>query len=113
MPATLFEKLYEAFAIRKEIEELLDLKNAMISGMYANSNYDDDKGTRMKSIQEINESFAHAIAVLNGEEPAMADIDLNSDPLFAAMKLPPEIDDGVKPMLEASERYAGMEVDQL
>lgn len=94
----LFEELYSAFARRKAIERVMSLKEAMVSGVWGNSNYD-DKDTRLKLLKEIDDSFRRAMDRINGltvEE----EID-PADPFFAAMKVP-EIDDGV----EANEDFA-------
>ena len=86
MPWRLFEELYKAHAKRKSIESAEATRNAMIGGLWANSNFDDDKGTRDKAIRDINQSFYDTItSIYNGDAE---EIDLKEDPFFAAMKLP-------------------------
>lgn len=58
----------------------------MIASLWANSNYDDDRGSRQLAIQEIEEKFNEAILSIHGiisvEEE---DID-KSNPFFAQME---------------------------
>lgn len=60
-------------------------KLAMISGLYANTNLDDGKGTRAKIIGELEEQFAEAIAELYEPTP---DEPLKGNPFFEAMNVP-------------------------
>lgn len=84
-----FEKLYEAHLKRRALEEAFAVKLAMISGLWGNSNFDDDKNTRQKALLEIDESYHNAVLeVYNGK--VADEIDFKTDPFFAAMKLPPE-----------------------
>lgn len=60
----------------------------MISALWANSNWDDDKGTRKNAIESLNESYGEAILAVNDamqqhdrpEEEKLAD----DNPFFAA-----------------------------
>jgi hypothetical protein len=55
----------------------------MVQALWANSNYDDEKGTRQQAITDIEESFMAAIeAVTGGQEQEEEEID-KSDPFFA------------------------------
>lgn len=47
----------------------------MINALWANSNYDDDKGTRKQAIEEIEENFNEAMAIVRGEGPMEEEID--------------------------------------
>lgn len=84
-----FEAMYDSHLKRKAVEAATLVKNAMISGLWSNSNFDDDKGTRTKALDEIEENFAEAVTrVYNG---GTSDYDIDwDDPFFAAMKLPPQ-----------------------
>lgn len=82
-----FETLYESFMRRKAVEEATDVKNAMISGLWANSNYDDNKNTRKKALSDIEESYQESIRIIyNRKNEIRIDQDIDkSDPFFAAM----------------------------
>lgn len=72
---------------RKAVEEATDVKNAMISGLWANSNYDDNKNTRKKALSDIEESYQESIRIIyNRKNEIRIDQDIDkSDPFFAAM----------------------------
>ena len=70
---------------RRAVNEARDVKNAMISGLWSNSNYDDNKNTRKKAIQDIEESYQNAVNIIyNGEEAYEINLD---QPFFKAMNL--------------------------
>jgi hypothetical protein len=58
----------------------------MISGLWSNSNWDDEKQTRRRALLEIEESFKEA--VINVYNKRVKEISFKDDPFFAAMKLP-------------------------
>lgn len=57
----------------------------MIASLWANSNYDDDKGTRQNAIREIEESFRAATDQITGNAVDDERIDRNN-PFFGQMK---------------------------
>ncbi len=59
----------------------------MISGAWANSNYDDDNNTRQKLLKQIDEFVSEAIRSIYSQGEKVEEIDMNS-PFFAAMKVP-------------------------
>lgn len=63
-------------------------KIAMITGFYANTNYDDTKGTRSKAIGQLEEQFSEAIAELY--EPTVKIDETIDNPFFEAIKVPGE-----------------------
>lgn len=72
---------------RKAIDRATDVRNAIIAGMWANTNLDDNKGTRRNALEEIQNNYDDTIEeIYSGIR--REDIDLNSDPFFAAMKVP-------------------------
>jgi len=82
--------MYEAHVKREAVERLTDVKNAMVAGLWANSNLDDGKNTRQKMLQDIEETFSSALhEIYTGRTPEV-DVDLKNDPFFAAMKIPGE-----------------------
>jgi hypothetical protein len=72
---------------RTLIEGLERRKEAMISALWANSNYDDDKGTRTKAIEEIEGNYREAITqIVDGhDDNEMDEID-NNNPFIKAAK---------------------------
>lgn len=70
---------------RKVVETLENRKDQMISALWSNSNYDDDKGTRQKAIEEIEANFQGAVNDIFGNSPNEQEID-ESNPFFAAAK---------------------------
>lgn len=62
----------------------------MIAALWANSNWDDDKGTRTRVIEEIEESYAEAIdRVLDrnwSSQKEQDDVDFENNPFFDKMR---------------------------
>jgi hypothetical protein len=73
---------------RKAVEDTLKTKNAMISGLWSNPNFDDNKNTRKKALLDIEKSYEDAINIIynNTSEKEEYDQDFE-DPFFSAMKL--------------------------
>lgn len=83
-----FEVLFEAFMKRKAVDEARAVKNAMISGLWSNSNYDDEKGTRKKALEDIENNYQETINIIyNGVESYEVNMD---QPFWAAMNLDDE-----------------------
>lgn len=69
---------------RQLVETLERRKEQMIAALWANSNFDDDKGTRQNAIEEIEENFEEAMqTILHGGRDEEEEID-KSNPFFAA-----------------------------
>jgi hypothetical protein len=87
----LFEELYDAHAKRKAVERCYRLRDAMIGGVWGNSNYDPQKegseGARKELLAEIEDNFSRAIREIVTGEKQEDDIPWES-PFFAAMKSP-------------------------
>jgi hypothetical protein len=57
----------------------------MISGLWSNSNYDDEKGTRKKALEDIENNYQETINIIyNGVESYEVNMD---QPFWAAMNL--------------------------
>jgi len=85
-PAIKFEYLYRAHVRRKAIEEATAYKNAMVAGLHANTNLDDGKQTRQNLLNDIENRHLETINLIyNGKTDE--ELDYESDPLFAAIKL--------------------------
>jgi hypothetical protein len=82
-----FERFYEAFTKRQVVEVLEGRKNAMISALWSNSNWDDDKGTRASAIEELEANLEEALfAIFNGVDEE-EDIEISEDnPFFASTR---------------------------
>jgi len=75
--------MFEAFMKRRAVNEAREVKNAMISGLWSNSNYDDNKQTRQKALKDIEESYQSAVNIVyNGVDSYEVDMD---QPFWAAM----------------------------
>lgn len=72
---------------RKVVETLEARKDQMIASLWANSNYDDDKGTRQKAIEEIEANFQSVVISVfeGGDTDQQEEID-ESNPFFASAK---------------------------
>lgn len=72
---------------RKAVEDAARTKEAMISGLWGNANFDDDKNTRRKALVEIENSFQEVVLNVYNKE-RQKEIEFKEDPFFAAMKVP-------------------------
>lgn len=64
-----FERFYEIFVRKSLVEGLERRKEQMITALWSNSNWDDDKGTRKQAVEELEENFQAAIDRINGYQP--------------------------------------------
>ena len=69
------------------MEHATDHKNAMIAGLWANSNLDDGKNTRNQALESIENSYNETVAIIYSDHKS-EEIDFQTDPFFKAMKLP-------------------------
>lgn len=66
-----FERFYEAAKKRDLVETLERRKDGMISALWSNSNYDDEKNTRQNAIADIEERCEEAVEIiLTGIDPS-------------------------------------------
>ncbi len=80
--------MFESFMKRKAVDEAREVKNAMICGLWSNSNYDDNKNTRKKALSDIENNYQEAINIIyNGVESFEIDMD---QPFWAAIDREPE-----------------------
>ena len=123
----LFESMYEAFAKRKAIEQCLAVKNAMLAGVWGNTNFDPQKegepGARPEMLEEIEAGYLRAVTEIRlgpvEAEKAKKKDDIDwTDPFFAAIKAPRIDTDSViaeaaaEPEKEPSWKAALAELDQ-
>ena len=71
---------------RKVVETLESRKDQMISALWSNSNYDDDKGTRQKAIEEIEGNFQSAVRQIFSGETLQQEEEIDGNPFFVAAK---------------------------
>ncbi len=90
-----FEEMFDAHAKRLAVERVIELKNAMVSGVWANSNYDDGENTRANLLARIDDFSESAIAGIYGQSSEEEYKDDMESPFFKAMKVP-KIDPNVK-----------------
>lgn len=88
----LFESLFMAHGRRKAVERCMQLKAAMYSGVWGNSNYDaKEKGgaaPRDAILRQIDNTFDTAIQQIRGGESELKTDIEEDDPFFAAAKVP-------------------------
>jgi hypothetical protein len=60
--------MFEAFMKRRAVDHAKEVKNAMISGLWSNSNYDDDKNTRKKALEDIDNTYQETINIIYNNE---------------------------------------------
>ena len=85
-----FEVFYDSHSKRLAAERVIELKHAMITGVWGNSNYDDGKDSRTELLRSIDDFAEKAINQIYASEPSgeyVEEVDMNN-PFFAAMKVP-------------------------
>jgi hypothetical protein len=90
-----FDELFGAFSRRQAVDDLRTMRDAIITGIWGNSNYDGDgksPSQRPKLLEHIHEWYYNGVAEIYGDEPEEFEID-QDDPFFKAMQLPgvPEV----------------------
>lgn len=82
--------MFGSHAKRLAAERIHNLKNAMISGVWANSNYDDENETREKILQEIDGFAEESLAVIYGyKQPSEYQQEMDmAKPFWSAMRVP-------------------------
>lgn len=76
-------------------------KDGIIASLWANSNWDDDKGTRAEAIHGIEEQYKEAMLIVHGLKPPPEEEQLDeSDPFLRPALLATrtiDVPDGVDP----------------
>lgn len=80
-----FERFYEAYMKRRLVETLERRKEGMITALWSNSNYDDDKGTRKQIVEDIEEEFKQMVLMVQTGIKPEDEID-QDNPFFAAAR---------------------------
>lgn len=95
----LFEEMYDAFALRQATEDLMEVRNAMLAGMYANPNLDDTRerrDIRRNAVDSLFKSFDEQVQQMRDPQP---DFKLADNPFTAAMKVPEFMDTSQEAMV--------------
>ena len=94
MPWQKFEALYEAHSKRIAVEGAVLIRNAQISGAWANSNFDSQEAgqesPRAKLLEDIYDAYTKSVKMIYNQYDEKTDgsgIDWD-DPFFKAMKVP-------------------------
>jgi hypothetical protein len=93
MPWQKFEALYEAHSKRIAVEGVVLVRNAQISGAWANSNFDASKegeeSPRSKLLENIYDNYTKSVKMIYNQYDEKDDSGIDwDDPFFKAMKVP-------------------------
>lgn len=81
--------MYLAHAKRIAVEKAEAVRNAMISGLWANSSLDDGKNTRTQALDEVQSNFNEMIKeIYAGKETPEAQEEFENHPLFQKINTP-------------------------
>ena len=91
-----FEAFYAAFIKRQVIEAMERRKDDMISALWSNEGFNDDKGSRAAAITEIEESYQSALDMLHsGGDEQEEEIDPDNPFFSSTMRKMKELDQQV------------------
>lgn len=79
--------MLQAHSKREAVRAASESKTAMISGLWSNPNYDDNKQTRRRAIDEIEENHREIISFIYGRIEHVSEEEIEQNPFFAAMEL--------------------------
>lgn len=92
MPWQKFEALYAAHIKRDSVTSLTDLRNAQISGIWANTNLDPQKqgeNPRGEILEKVYENYVISVKKVYDQYEEKKESEINwDDPFFKAMKVP-------------------------
>jgi len=92
MPWQKFEALYTAHIRRDSVKTLTDIRNAQISGLWANTNLDPQKegeNPRGEILEKVYENYIDSIKKVYNQFDEKKDSGIDwDDPFFKAMKVP-------------------------
>jgi hypothetical protein len=119
-----FQTLYSAFVKRKAAEELEQTRLALTAGIWANSNYDQEKGDpRGEFIKGVQDSVDEKIATIYGVAPEEDEFAIDAEnPFWAAMyrgleaqhgTAKPTKDEVDRAIADLEARDMSMDVDQI
>ena len=80
--------MYVAHVRREAVASVTRSRDAIVSGMWANPNFDssENRNVRTDALREVDEHWETAVQRIYGHSPE--DVDLSENPFFAAMKVP-------------------------
>jgi hypothetical protein len=84
--------MFIAYAQRTAAQRVNEIKNAMVSGIWANTDFNEGN-ERSSALEKVEEFAANAIDSIYGDRHDEVEIDMDA-PFFQAMKVPevPQID---------------------
>lgn len=85
-PPSRFNAIYKALIQRQAVESIEFQRVQMISALFANTNWDDEKNDRVSRITELNENFDNAIELIYYPEGRKEDEIDWDNPFYAAAK---------------------------
>ncbi len=93
MPWQKFEALYEAHSKRIAVDSVVLVRNAQISGAWANSNFDatqeGQESPRTKLLETIYDNYTKSVKMIYNQYDEKEDSGIDwDDPFFKAMKVP-------------------------
>lgn len=115
-----FDAFYRAYQRRKLVEMLERRKELIVAAFWSNPNFDEEKGSRTKAVDEMESNFRRAVRIIYSKKvpkDTRDEVDLHNDPFFApAMRGTKDIKKPVKEdatVQEAiKEEFEGLDVDQ-
>lgn len=107
--------MYASYMKRKASERVEATRLALVTGLWANSNFDGDGKSepRTKALQDIEESSAAALKAIYAPAGSKLRNEIDkSDPFFAAMNVP-EAPKEITPQDERRFEQEGVNLDQM
>lgn len=81
--------MYEAHTKREQGEKAAKERFAYISGLLANTNLDDSKGSKRTTLESVDNSYYETLKnIYNNVIDKNKEINFEDDPFFKAMKIP-------------------------
>ena len=80
--------MYEAHTKREQAEKASEERIAYISGLVANTNLDDGKGSKRNTLENVDNTYYETLKSIYNIEKKEKEVDFENDPFFKAMKIP-------------------------
>lgn len=81
--------MYEAHTKREQVDRASKERFAYISGLLANTNLDDSKGSKRTTLESVDNSYYDTLKnIYNNVIDKKKEIDFENDPFFKAIKIP-------------------------
>ena len=114
--------MYEAHTKREQVDRATEERFAYISGLLANTNLDDNKGSKRMTLESVDNSYHEALKSIYNID-TKKEIDFENDQFFKAMKIPgkdiPVVDEHgniveltARPEVKPHEQNIDIDIDQ-